>query len=203
MGALCPTPRLTGEMLTAVERDVIVPVVDALRRDDVEYRGVLYAGLMLTPAGPKVLEFNVRFGDPEAQCLVRRIGGDFAALLHATATGRLDRLSDTAVTSVPGHVCCVVLASHGYPGPHETGKPITGIDKVETVEGVTVFHAGTARAGGEIVTAGGRVLNVVAQADTPELARERAYQAADLISFDGKTLRRDIGAADQPAGRAR
>jgi phosphoribosylamine--glycine ligase len=203
MGAICPTPRVSGELLTAVERDVIVPVVDALRRDDIEYRGVLYAGLMLTPAGPKVLEFNVRFGDPEAQCLVRRIGGDFAALLHATATGGLDRLGDGVVTSIPGHVCCVVLASQGYPGAYEKGRPISGLEEADRVEGVTVFHAGTARADGEIVTAGGRVLNVVAHAESPALARERAYQAAALIDFEGKTLRNDIGAEEQPAARSR
>jgi len=202
MGAICPTPRIDADLHMAVERDVIVPTIDALRREDIEFRGVLYVGLMLTHAGPKVLEFNVRFGDPECQALVRRIGGDFAKLLHATASGRLGDLPDTVVTSNPGHACCIVLASGGYPGDYRTGIPITGVEEAERVEGVTVFHAGTARKGGQLVTAGGRVLNVVALADTPDLARDRAYAAADLIDFDGKTLRRDIGVVEtKAAGR--
>lgn len=132
----------------------------------------------------------MRFGDPECQCLMRRIDGDLGALLYATATGQLEFVE---VGSHKGHVCCVVLASEGYPGSYAKGLPIEGIEEAERVAGVNVFHAGTARAkGGGIVTAGGRVLNVVALGDTIEAARERAYEACDKIHFQGKTLRRDI-----------
>ncbi len=190
MGAYCPARILTPELFERVQHEILVPTVDALRREGIEYRGVIYAGLMLTPAGPKVLEYNVRFGDPECQCLMRRIDGDLGALLYATATGQLESVD---VSSHKGHVCCVVLASDGYPGKYANGIPIEGIEEAERVEGVTVFHAGTKREkGAGIVTAGGRVLNVVALADTIEAARERAYEACDRINFAGKTLRRDI-----------
>ncbi|TVQ83363.1 MAG: phosphoribosylamine--glycine ligase, partial [Phycisphaeraceae bacterium] len=193
MGAYCPTPLIDPYTLQRVERDIIVATVDALRREGIEYRGVLYAGLMLTPAGPKVLEFNARFGDPECQCLVHRIGGDFARLLYATATGRLQDLTDDDISSTNQHTCCIVLASAGYPGPFNRDLPIEGIEDAEGVSGVTVFHAGTKRAsGGQLQTAGGRVLNVVGTGASLVEARERAYQAAELIRFDGKTLRTDI-----------
>ncbi|MEO1128642.1 MAG: phosphoribosylamine--glycine ligase [Planctomycetota bacterium] len=193
MGAYCPTPVVTGDMLAFVEREIVVPTVDALRREDIEYRGVLYVGLMLTPAGPKVLEFNVRFGDPECQCLVRRISGDFGKLLYATASGQLEALTPKDVGSTGEHVCCVVLASDGYPGPYRKGVPIEGVEDASSVEGVTVFHAGTARAqGGGIVTNGGRVLNVVGAGASIEEARDRAYRAAGMIDFAGKTMRTDI-----------
>lgn len=189
MGAYCPTPLATPALLEEVWRETLLPTVDALKREDIEYRGVLYCGLMLTPAGPRVLEFNVRFGDPECQCLVRRIAGDFAKLLYATAAGKLDEVE---VDLTGGPVCCVVLASGGYPGDYTKGIEITGIEDAERVEGVTVFHAGTIRKDGKLLTNGGRVLNVVAQGDTIEQARDRAYQAADRIHFQGKTMRNDI-----------
>ena len=193
MGAFCPSPLVDARLMASIEREVLVPTIDALKRDSVEYRGVLYAGIMLTHAGPKVLEFNARFGDPECQCLVRRITGDFAALLHATATGKLADLRDDVIGFDPSHVCCVGLASAGDPGVYRTGLPIEGIDEAEGVEGVTVFHAGTAKErGGPLVTAGGRVLNVVAKGATLEEARERAYRGAEMIRFEGKTLRKDI-----------
>lgn len=196
MGAYCPSPIIDASLMAGIERDVLVPTVDALRREGIRFRGVLYAGIILTHAGPKVLEFNVRFGDPECQCLVHRITGDFVRLLHATATGSLHELDDSVFGFSDRHVCCVVLASGGYPGKTRTGIPIEGIEDAEGVEGVTLFQAGTRRApGGGIVTAGGRVLNVVGCGDSLEEARERAYRAADLIRFDGKTMRRDIGAA--------
>lgn len=189
MGAYCPTPLATNAVLEQVWREALLPTVDALKREDIEYRGVLYCGLMLTPSGPKVLEFNVRFGDPECQCLVRRISGDFVKLLYATAAGRLDEI-DIDLTGGP--VCCVVLASGGYPGEYKKGVEIHGVEDAETVEGVTVFHAGTIRKDGNLLTNGGRVLNVVAQGETIERARERAYEAAERIQFSGKTLRMDI-----------
>jgi phosphoribosylamine--glycine ligase len=181
--------------MATLEREILVPTIDALKRESIDYRGVLYAGIILTHAGPKVLEFNARFGDPECQCLVRRITGDFAALLHATATGRLAELDENSFGFDSEHVCCVVLASAGYPGTYRTGFPIEGIDEAEAIESVTVFHAGTAKErGGPLVTAGGRVLSVVAKGVTLEEARDRAYRAADLIRFEGRTMRRDIAA---------
>jgi len=190
MGAYCPAPILDAKTMDIVHRQVLIPTLDALRRMEIEYRGVLYIGLMLTPAGPKVLEFNVRFGDPECQTLMPRITGDFAQLLLATATGRLHEAEwDTNAL----HTCCVVLASGGYPDKYTTGVPIEGIDAAEKVEGVLVFHAGTKRTpDGKVVTAGGRVLNVVGTGDTLDQARQRAYDACERISFVGKTYRSDI-----------
>jgi len=201
MGAFCPSPLLDGPGMDRVMREILVPTVDALRREGIEYRGLLYAGLMLTHAGPKVLEFNVRFGDPECQALLHRVGGDFLATLFATAVGRLD---EAQVEISPRHACCVVLASRGYPGPCETGKPVKGIEAAERMPGVTVFHAGTALdKEGRLVTAGGRVLNVVGVGESLAEARERAYQACDMIEFEGKTLRRDIGLPKSAAPRIR
>lgn len=196
MGAYCPTPVISEQQLDIVARDIVIATLDALKREDISYRGCLYVGLMLTPAGPKVIEFNVRFGDPECQCLVRRIGGDFGRLLYATATGRLDLLtpSDFTLNEKPQEkfVCCVVLASGGYPLNYQKGVPIEGVEDAEKVQGVTVFHAGTTRADGELKTNGGRVLNVVATGSTIAEARDRANEAAERISFVGKTYRRDI-----------
>lgn len=167
-------------------------VVRTLAAMGIPYRGVIYGGFMLTPEGPKVLEFNARFGDPETQVIVPRFKGDLLRLLYAAATGTLDAAmaswdDDWAVS--------VVLVSEGYPGSYEKGKPITGIEEAEEVPGVTVYHAGTALADdGTLVTAGGRVLDVTAVAPTFEGARDAAYAACDRIGFEGKTLRRDIGA---------
>ncbi|MEM8836002.1 MAG: phosphoribosylamine--glycine ligase [Planctomycetota bacterium] len=190
MGAYCPADMIDRATMQTVEREIIVPTIDALRRENIEFRGVLYAGLMLTPAGPKLLEYNVRFGDPECQVLMPRLTGDFAELLHATATGRLHE-ADFGFNART-HACCVVLASEGYPGEYHTKMPINGLAEAAEVPGVHVFHAGTKVIDKQVVTAGGRVLNVVGTGESLEQARERAYQAADLIDFRGKTLRRDI-----------
>lgn len=201
MGAFCPAGTIDARTMAVVQREVVVPTIDALRRDGLEFRGLLYCGLMLTPGGPKVLEFNVRFGDPECQCLVRRMGGDWVRLLHGAATGRLHEVADQAESSSE-HVCCVVLASRGYPSNPESGREITGIEDAEKVEGVTVFHAGTAMDKvGRLVTAGGRVLNVVAVGATLDEARSRAMTAAEKINFEGKQLRSDIGLAPVPKER--
>ena len=191
MGAHCPTPAVDSKILDMVQREVIVAIVDAMRRDGIEYRGVLYAGLMLTPGGPKVLEFNARFGDPECQCLLPRIKGDLVEILYATATGQLDGVEFNWDRRA---VCCVVLASRGYPGEAEKGAVITGIEEAEAMEGVRVYHAGTRRGTncGKIKVDGGRVLNVVGQADTIEAARERAYAACEKIEYEGKIMRTDI-----------
>ncbi len=204
MGAYCPTPVISEDQLDTVARDIIIATLDALKREDINYRGCLYVGLMLTPAGPKVIEFNVRFGDPECQCLVRRITGDFGRLLYATATGRLDLIesSDFGLSDKPEEkfVCCVVLASGGYPLNYQKGVPIEGIEDAEKIPGVTVFHAGTTRADGQLKTNGGRVLNVVASGSTIAEARDRANEAAEKISFVGKTYRRDIAWQVAPVG---
>jgi phosphoribosylamine--glycine ligase len=178
-----------------VEREIFVPTLDALRREDVIYRGVLYAGLMLTAAGPKVLEFNCRFGDPECQPLMTRLRGDLVELCWATAAGTLD---DQTLSFDPRVACCVVLCSAGYPGPYEKGKPITGIEDAEALSGdgrdVIVFHAGTTRtADGTLVTNGGRVLAVTALADDLCAARDLANAACATIRFEGAFYRRDIG----------
>ena len=190
MGAYSPSDALTEEVLRVVERDVFVPIVDGMAREGVTYRGVLYAGLMLTAGGPKVLEFNARLGDPETQPLMVRLQSDLVDVLEATIDGRLDQIDlrwsrDSSV--------CVVMASGGYPNAYEKGKPITGLDEAAKVEGVQVFHAGTALHKGQVVTAGGRVLGVTAVGDTIHRAAARAYEATKFIQFDGAYLRGDIG----------
>ena len=189
MGVFCPAGTLddaTGEL---IERDVLVPIVDAMRREDTEFRGVLYAGLMLTHAGPKVLEFNVRFGDPECQTLMSLLESDAIEMLEATATGRLGEVD---VRFANRASVCVVLASAGYPDAPRKGTPIEGVEEAEAMAGVTVYHAGTAVRDGQLVTAGGRVLGVTAVADTLGEARELAYAAADKIRFEGRQVRTDI-----------
>ena len=191
MGAYCPPPEgvFDGDDLNTVVRDVLVPTIDGLKREGLTYRGVLYAGLMMTPAGPKVLEYNVRFGDPECQCLLRRVTGDFGKLLYATASGNLDQVDFGFDEKAK---VCVVLASEGYPEKPLTGVEITGIEDAEAMDGVVVFHAGTERKDGKILTAGGRVLNVVASGATVAEARDRANAACEAIHFPGKQYRTDI-----------
>lgn len=192
MGAFCPTPVLDARTMADVQSKILIPTIDALRRDSIEFRGLLYAGLMLTPAGPKVLEFNVRFGDPECQCLLPRLNGDLLELLWATAAGKLSEVSDIEWDSRAS--CCIVLASPGYPEKPRVGHVIEGLDVAAKQPDVTIFHAGTARnKQGELVTAGGRVLSVVGLGATLAEAREKALAACDLIRFEGKQLRRDIG----------
>jgi phosphoribosylamine--glycine ligase len=195
MGAYCPTPLATESVLRFVEREVMVPTVDALRREGIEYRGVLYAGLMLTHAGPKVLEFNCRFGDPETQALMARWKGDLLEALWHTAAGTLD---EATIGFTPGASCCVVVCAQGYPGSPRTGDLIEGIGLAEAgsagADRVLCFHAGTRTAeGGGVVSAGGRVLGVTAVATDLRAARDAATEAARRISFPGAFLRGDIG----------
>jgi len=190
MGAYCPTPLISDELMATIERDVLVPIVDAMRRDEIEYRGVLYAGLMLTAGGPKVLEFNVRFGDPETQALMMRLKGDLAQIMLATCAGRL---ADVDLSWDQRCCCCVVMASGGYPGDYEKGKPITGIEQAEMDADVKVFHAGTAIKNGQLVTAGGRVLNVCALGQDLAEAQAKANAACAKIHFEGAHYRKDIG----------
>ena len=192
MGVYSPVPILNEGELPEMQR-IMEVAAQATARDPfpVDYRGVLYGGFMLTEEGPKVLEFNARFGDPETQVILPRLENDFAQVVRAIAEGSAD---DLKLSWRDEWAVCVVLASEGYPGAYEKGKVILGIDEAEDIEDVTVFHAGTAlNADGELITAGGRVLNVVALGKTFEEARDKAYEAVDLINFEGKQYRQDIG----------
>lgn len=190
MGAYSPTPVITESLLRDVERQILVPVVDGLIRDDIQYKGILYAGLMLTPSGPRVLEFNCRFGDPETQPLMMRLQSDLLEVMLAVADGKLDKVN---LRWDPRPALAVVATSKGYPGKYPTGLPITGIDKADALPNVKVFQAGTKQQGNEIVTDGGRVLAVTALGNTIAEAQKRAYQAMNLIHFDGMHYRKDIG----------
>ncbi|MEY8437710.1 phosphoribosylamine--glycine ligase [Atopobiaceae bacterium 24-176] len=191
MGVYSPVPFVTPQEQAAMET-VNEKVVRTLGAMGIPYQGVVYGGFMLTPSGPKVLEFNARFGDPETQVILPRFKGDMLRFLYAAATGTLD---GSMVDWDDDWAVSVVLVSAGYPGAYEKGKVITGIEEAESLPGVTVYHAGTARTDdGTLVTAGGRVLDVTAVAPTFEEARQAAYAACDRIQFEGKSLRRDIGA---------
>lgn len=190
MGAYSPAPVVTAELEREIMERIMVPAVRAMEEEGRPYSGVLYAGLMMTDEGPMLLEFNCRFGDPEAQPLMARLEDDLAELLMACAEGGLEErtLSWSEKTAV-----CVVMASEGYPGEYEKGKPISGLEEAAAMEDVVVFHAGTAEEDGRIVTAGGRVLGVTGLgADTKE-AIEHTYRAVEKISWDGAYYRRDIG----------
>jgi phosphoribosylamine--glycine ligase len=190
MGAYSPTPFLTESILQQVERQILVPVVDAINRMGCRYNGVLYAGLMLTTTGPKVLEFNTRFGDPETQPIMMRLKSDLFEALMATAEGKLDEVT-LEWDERPS--ICVVMSSGGYPGKYESGKVISGLDQANAMNDVTVFHAGTKLdSRKQVVTAGGRVLGVTALGKDLADAKKRAYNAVDCISFEGAYCRRDI-----------
>lgn len=191
MGAFTPVPGFGLDDVADLTDLVFKPVLAELAARGNPYRGLLYAGLVQTTAGPKLLEFNARFGDPETQVILPRLDGDFGELLWASATGSVN---DVAVSWRDEAAVTVVLASGGYPGAYEKGKVITGVDAANAQEGVEVFHAGTAASEAGLVTAGGRVLNVTAVGADVEEARARAYAAADLISFDGAQRRTDIAA---------
>jgi phosphoribosylamine--glycine ligase len=202
MGAYSPAPVATEEVLDAAVREILIPAVHELAKSGRRYQGVLYAGLMVTSTGPKLLEFNCRFGDPETQPLMMRLKSDLLELLLATAQGRL---GEQRVEVDDRPAVCVVLASPGYPGKYAKGKAISGLAEAAKVPETAVFHAGTALKGGQIVTAGGRVLGVTAiGAELPQ-ALERAYQAAGRIHFDvGVHYLKDIAAralARRGAGR--
>ena len=171
--------------------DIMERAVAGLREEGIDYRGVLYGGFMLTPQGPKLLEFNARFGDPETQVVLPRLETDLVDVMVATAQRRL---SEIELSWRPEWAVSVVLASEGYPGDYAKGFEITGIDEANALPGVHVYHAGTKVEDGKVYTNGGRVLNVTALGGTFEQARDRAYEACDLIDWDGKFMRRDIGA---------
>jgi phosphoribosylamine--glycine ligase len=194
MGAFAPSPLLDPPLADRIMREIIEPVIDGMRREGHEYRGFLYAGLMLTCDGPKVIEFNVRFGDPEAQVVLPMLAGDLAPALMAAAEGALGDEALALLHGNPDKYVGVVLASRGYPQSSQSGIVIEGLDRAAAVEDVQVFHAGTASApDGGIVTAGGRVLTVVGHGPTYEAAIDRAYAAVREIAFDGMQYRSDIG----------
>ncbi len=190
MGAYSPAPVVTAELLCLIERDIIVQTVHAMNREDRAYNGVLYAGIMISDDTPRVLEFNCRFGDPEMQPLVLRLKSDIVPLLLAVTEGRLD---EAEIEWDNGAAICVVMASGGYPRKYEKDKPISGLEEVEQMEDVVVFHSGTRREGGRILTDGGRVLGVTARAPTIAEAQKRAYQAVEKIHFEDAHYRTDIG----------
>lgn len=192
MGVYSPVPIVTEEematMISIMEQSAAATAKDPFEND---YRGCLYGGFMLTPEGPKVLEFNARFGDPETQVVLPRLEGDLVNIMLAVAKGRPE---DIVLSWSDKWAVSVVLASEGYPGSYEKGKVILGLEEAQDLDGVIVFHAGTAlNPDGELITAGGRVLNVVALGDTFEEARNRAYEACELIKFEGVQYRSDIG----------
>lgn len=190
MGVYSPVPCVTPELEAAMQKIMQNAAAATAKEFDDAYTGVLYGGFMLTAEGPKLLEFNARFGDPETQVIMPRLESDALEAFYMVATGKLDALDLRWTDQV---AVCVVLASDGYPGSYEKGKVILGIEEAEELDGVTVFHAGTAfNQDDELVTNGGRVLNVVALADTFEDARELAYEACDKINFEGKQYRHDI-----------
>lgn len=189
MGAYSPAPVLTPELEARAMREIVEPTARAMAEAGTPFSGVLYAGLMLTSAGPKLIEYNVRFGDPECEAIMPRIEGDFAALLHAVATGS----SFEAPTLSNDTTMTVIVAAKGYPGTPAKGGAIRGLDSAEQVDGVTVFQAGTAGDGEHLVASGGRVLAVTARGRSLGEARERAYEAIGRIDFADGFHRRDIG----------
>lgn len=197
MGAYSPAPIVTPELMMQIERQVLVPTIHAMRRSKKSFKGVLYAGLMITNQGPKVLEYNVRFGDPECQPLLMRLKSDLAQLLVAAAEGKLDQLPPLEWDPRPA--VCVVMAAAGYPGEYEKGDPIRGIDEADQLADSKVFHAGTTLRDGQTVSDGGRVLGVTALGDNIVNAKLKAYQAVKCIRWDGAWCRKDISDKARPA----
>ena len=189
MGAYSPVPIMTSELYRGVEKNILVPTVHAMNKEGRPYKGVIYIGLMITSAGPMVLEFNVRFGDPEAQVILTRMKSDIVPIMLATISGGLDNVD---LEWLPQASVCVVMASGGYPGQYDNGKEIKGLDSLKNQEGISVFHAGTKSENEKIVTNGGRVLNVVACGRDIKEAQKKVYEAVSKISFDGAHYRRDI-----------
>lgn len=190
MGAYSPAPVVTPEIERRIVEDVFEPLLAGMRAEGAPFRGILYGGLMIERGIPRVLEFNVRFGDPEAQPLFMRLSSDLVPLLVQCAGGKL---TDAKMAIDPRPAVCIVMSSGGYPGPYKKGFPIAGIDRAEAEDGVKVFHAGTAMRDGKLVTAGGRVLGVTAVGDDIRKAIERGYRAVDEIRWEGAYFRTDIG----------
>ena len=189
MGAFSPANNWCARLQGQFEDQVMRPLLDGLKKEGVDYQGLLYPGLMITEDGPRVLEFNCRFGDPETQALLPRMKSDLVPLLEATINGQI---GEQVIEWDPRGSVTVVLASGGYPGKYETGKKISGLADAAQLDGVQVFHAGTKSMNGEVVTSGGRVLAVTALGQTIKEARDRAYEAVSCIDFEGCYFRRDI-----------
>ena len=190
MGTFSPCAVYTPEIAEIFERTIMRPTVEALNAEGRPFKGVIFFGLMITQNGPKVIEYNARFGDPEAQVVLPRLENDLLDVMDAVIDGKLDEIE---LSWSDKSAVCVVLASGGYPGRYNTGYEIKGLDKFTGRNDITVFHAGTKRKDGIFVTAGGRVMGVTALADTKEKARQAAYSAVGEIEFEGKMFRRDIG----------
>ncbi|MCU0660977.1 MAG: phosphoribosylamine--glycine ligase [Myxococcota bacterium] len=190
MGAYAPAPVVTSALMARVQREVLEATVQAMAKEGRPFSGLLYAGLMIERGQPKVLEFNVRFGDPECQPLLALMKDDLVPLLLGAASGHLEQ---DHIAFHDGATMCVVLAAGGYPGPYAKGQPIRGLDEAAKVEGALVFHAGTRLEGSKVIAAGGRVLGVVGRGKTYEEAARIAYACADKIQWEGMRMRRDIG----------
>lgn len=188
MGAFCPSPKYTEEIAKECMERIFIPTVQAMNKEDRPFKGVLYFGLMLTPNGPRVVEYNARFGDPETQPILSLLESDLLSIFEAVVDERLDELD---IKWSKDFACCVVMASGGYPTGYKSGYPIDGLDKVP--EDITVFHAGTAQKGEEIVTSGGRVLGITAKGVTLKSAIDRAYEGVSYIRFKDAHYRKDIG----------
>lgn len=192
MGAFAPSPLYTPEIAARTEQEILLPTLHAMNAEGITFKGVLYVGLMLTQQGPKVVEYNARFGDPETQAVLPLLESDLMEIMIAV---REQRLGELDIRWKDASAACIVLASGGYPGKYESGKVITGIEQAEAM-GATVYHAGTKRVDGAYVTAGGRVLGVTAVGNTLARAVHGAYAAARQIHFAGVYMRRDIGSRD-------
>lgn len=190
MGAYCPAPLVNEETMGWIEEHVLVPTVHGMKRGRTPFQGVLYAGLMITHQGPQVLEYNVRFGDPECQPLLMRLKSDLVEVIDAALSGRLEDLG--GLEWDPRPAVCVVMASEGYPGSYDRGKPIRGLSEAAKLADVKVFHAGTATLDGDVVTNGGRVLGVTALGESISDAKRRAYEGVKCIRWDGAWCRKDI-----------
>ena len=188
MGTVSPNPFMPTGMDEVLKTDILDPFMAGLKADHMDYRGVVFIGLMIENNKAKVLEFNVRFGDPETQSILLRLDSDLFDIMYAVSTGTLDQVN---VKWKEDHVACLVLSSGGYPGSYEKGKVITGLKDVD--DDIIVFHAGTALKDGQVVTNGGRVLNICALGDSLEETRDKVYKAAEVIDFEGKYFRKDIG----------
>ena len=190
MGAYAPAPLVTPQLLNSIEKEIIQPTIDGMASENIPYKGLLYAGIVVTENGPKTLEFNCRFGDPETQAVVPLLEGDLAEIMMACIEGNL---SKTYLRSSNGSALCLVIASGGYPGSYKKGINISGIEEANSIDGVKVFHAGTKFDGEDIVTAGGRVFGVTGWGADFSQARKRAYEAAGKIHFTDSFYRKDIG----------
>lgn len=191
MGAYAPAPLVTKKLEKVIMEKILKPTIAGLKREGITYKGIMYAGLMMTKQGPKVLEYNVRFGDPETQVVLPLVKSDLAVLFEAVADGKL---KGKKIALHKGAAVGVVLASKGYPGSYEKGKLISGLDSFAKSKDVIVFHAGTKESSGAVVTAGGRVLNLVALGPNIRTAIKKAYANIEKVSFDGVYYRKDIGA---------